>query len=161
LPYRPFTRSATSAGPVIVRGLRTYFPVGQRLWTDSKGDVRILGGWAAQPGRQPTLDAGTQWVFAPAASGISLRFISRPRETYVFQAWFARGSRVQADARGVRVVEPDGRVQHYTLNQPFLLVPGAVYHSSYDEQLESVAFAVATARARKLIRYTVKFAAHA
>jgi hypothetical protein len=160
LPYRPFTLLPTSSGPLITRGGSAFFPVGQRLWLDGRGAVRVLGGWSWRPGIRPTLDKDTQWVFAPVANGVSMRFRSRPRETYVFQAWFARGARVQADARGVRIVEPDGRVQHYTLNRPFLLAPGAIYHSSYDEQLESVVFTVATPPARELVRYTVKFATH-
>jgi hypothetical protein len=120
--------------------------------------VKIEGGWSPSPGGAPSVDKNTQWTFRPAGNdGVNLSFQEKGSETYKFQTWYEKGSKITIHKNGMSVVEPDGREEGYTSNVPVSVNSGPVYHSAYDENLDSSILTIHTKSGSNTIDYTTTF----
>jgi hypothetical protein len=159
IPYRPLTGSKTSGGPVLVVGGERLVPVGKKITAGVGGVVTIKGGWADAPNGKPRLGKDTKWVFKPiGSSAVNLSFqpTGHGERTYQFQTWYEAGSNVTVTRKGLAVQEPNGRRESYVLNRPVTITQGPVYHSAYDENLDSSILTV-HAKAGKRVSYTTSF----
>lgn len=156
-PARPYTSAETSAGPVIVTKSEQYVPVSKSITANKLGVVSIKGGWAENPEKEVSLAKGTTWTFQPEKNGVSMSFRTKKTAEYQFKVWYEQGSKVTRTGRTLRVVEPDGKIQRYTLNRPMRIIKDrTTYSSAYDEKLRSTTIS-ARIKAGKNVKYTTEF----
>jgi hypothetical protein len=153
LPFRPLTYRAQVGGVAMRIGARAFYPIGQRISATRDGAIRIAGRWA------PTARLAhprALWVYRPSGrgDGVVLSFAARPRAAFQFQVWFQEGSLVLVQRDGLRVREPDGLVQVYSLNAPVTVRAAGIAHSAYTEDLASAIITLPAARHWRGITYT-------
>ncbi len=156
IPYRPFTNTKTSGGPVLIVHGEHLVPVGDKITATAAGVVNVEGGWAERPGGQP-VTRNVKWIFKPEANGVNMSFHSPGSHTYGFQTWYEEGSDVTATAKSLSVSEPNGRHESYTFNRPVTITDGPVYHSAYDENLGSSMLTIYTKPGNDKVSYTTTF----
>jgi hypothetical protein len=134
MPHRPYTGEGSApGGPILKRGSKELVPVAQRMSAKADGTVSIVGGWSATPNRKPTTNANTKMTFKPIADrGVSFGFRSKNKETYQFEVWGAKGSRISKNMRGVAITEKDGDRVTYAFNRPVKISRTGSDYSSYD-----------------------------
>lgn len=157
MPYRPITGKKTSGGPVLIKGKEHLVPEGEHISATAGGKVVVEGGWSTEPNEKPTAQANTKWVFRPIGKdAVGLSFESERNKTYQFRVWYEAGSKVVQMAKGMKIYEPDGRRESYTLNLPTKISAGGLYHSAYDETLDSSTLTVHTGK-KETINYVTTF----
>ncbi len=151
LPFRPLTYRAQVGGIAMRIGARTLYPIGQRITATRAGTIHIEGHWTGEAGL-----ARAAWVYRPTPrdDGVVLSFLARPRAAYQFQVWFQEGALVRVERDGLRVREPDGLVQVYSLNEPVTVRADGIAHSAYAEDLASAIITLPASRRRREITYT-------
>lgn len=158
MPYRPFTDKQVSAGPVLVAHGVHLVPIGDKISANQDGVVNVVGGWSGKPGNTAHVDKGTKFVYSPTHEGVRLSFNSKPSQTYQFKAFYEPGSKVTVLPNGLDVQEPNGRHETYTTNEPVnVTTDPTVYHSAYDENLDSSDLTIHTGRTNTKVSYNTQF----
>jgi hypothetical protein len=153
LPFRPLTYRAQVGGIAMRSDGRTRYPIGQLISASSDGTLRISGRWAPSAG---LAGARALWIYRPAShgNGVVLQFHARANAAFQFEVWFPEGSLVRVRRDGLRVREPDGTVQTYTVNAAVKVRAAGIAHSAYAENLAGAIITLPAARRPREILYT-------
>jgi hypothetical protein len=157
IPYRPLTEQQTTAGPVLISGGKKRVPVSEKIEAKPSGLVKVRGGWSTKTNGVPASSTRTSFVFKPILNkGVELSFKTPKKGLYEFMAWFAPGSKLSVSHNNLEVTEPNGRHEKYVFNVPVKIGPGPVYHSAYDENLDSTTLTVKVPKHR-LVKFKTLF----
>ncbi len=158
LPERPLTKTRLNGSLSMIQGGRKLVPTAGDIKADGKGKVSVNGGWTSTPNKSAIKGTKTKWTFQQKGDKqIEMRFRAPKTTTYRFQLWYEKGSKILQKGRTVRITEPDGTVQRYSLNNPVRISKdNRTYSSAYTHRLASTTIST-KARAGKTISYKTGF----